>query len=273
MGRNEHRKNFSRNEILIKMQVKELLNHIDSFAPFSLSEEWDNTGLIVGSYEAEVSRVGICLDAVKDAVIEAEKNKCEVLLCHHPLIFRALKKIDINSQTGAVIYEAIKHNITIIAAHTNWDKAECGVNAVLADLIGLNDVVFMENFGVSGTLHSKIRLKNFLEHVKNSWELSTLNFYSQDKNLDDEISRVALCGGSGAEFWRAAKNSGADIYITADMKYHELIDATLSGMSIASVNHGEMERASLPALSKKISECGLETILLNVKALSSPLKI
>ena len=266
-------KNSFQNEILINMRVKELLNHIDTFAPFSLSEEWDNTGLIVGSYEAEVKRAAICLDAVKEAVIEAEKNKCEVLLCHHPLIFRALKKIDINSDTGTTISEAIKRSITIIAAHTNWDKAEKGVNKTLAKLLGLNDIEPLDFFGVYGVMPAKMNLKNFLEHVKISWKLSHLDFYVKNSDKIHEISSVALCGGSGAEFWREAKNFGADVYITADMKYHELIDATHAGLSIISINHGEMERASLPALSKKISESGIETVLLNINALESPIRI
>ncbi|MBQ3645698.1 MAG: Nif3-like dinuclear metal center hexameric protein, partial [Synergistaceae bacterium] len=93
------------------------------------------------------------------------------------------------------------------------------------------------------------------------------------QNLPEKISRVSLCGGSGADFWKLAKNRQAEIYITADMKYHELISATHSGLVIAVADHGEMERASLPKLAEKISECGVETVLLNVNALTSPLRM
>ena len=224
----------------------------------------------VGSYDAEVSRVGICLDAVPEAVIEAEKQNCEVLLCHHPLIFRAIKKINVDSDPGKTIFEALTRKINIISAHTNWDKAEEGVNMTLAELLGLVDIKPLDDFGLIGKLENKIETEKFLELVKNFWNLSRLDFYSDEK--PEKISRVALCGGSGAEFWRAAKLHKADIYLTADMKYHELIDATRAGLSIGLCDHGEMERASLSKLAEKISACGLETFIFDVKALIKPVR-
>ena len=253
------------------LNVRDLLNHIDSFAPFSLAEEWDNPGLIVGSYKAEVKKIAVTLDAFYEAVIKADENNCNVLLCHHPLIFRAIKKIEINSEPGKTINEALKRNINIIAAHTNWDKANEGVNFTLADLIELEECKNFEEIGICGNLRQAMNIENFIDFVKTSWGISKLDVYSQ--NLPEKISRVSLCGGSGAEFWRAAKNFNSDIYLTADMKYHELIDATHSGLTIGLLNHGEMERASLPKLAEKISECGVETVLLNVNALTSPLRM
>ena len=247
------------------------MNHIDTFAPFALAEEWDNSGLMVGSFEAEASRVGICLDAIPEAVIKASENKCDVLVCHHPLIFRGLKKINIDTDTGKTICGAIKRGVNIIAAHTNWDKADEGVNATLAELVGLKETKPLGEFGVVGKLDDKVETEKFLELVKKSWGLSRLDFYSE--TMPEKISRVALCGGSGADFWSAAKLHRADIYITADMKYHELIDATHAGLSIALCEHGEMERASLNKLAEKISACGVETVLLEVKALIQPMRL
>ena len=253
------------------MNVRDLINYIDNFAPFSSAEEWDNSGLMVGSYKAEVNKIGICLDAVNDAVVEADKKGCNVLLCHHPLIFRGIKQININNELGKTISEAIKRNINIISAHTNWDKADEGVNATLAKLLGLENCKPLEDFGICGDTSQEFTIKNFAEYVKKSWNISQLDIYSEE--IPEKISRVSLCGGSGAEFWRAAKNFNADIYLTADMKYHELIDATKSGLTIGLLNHGEMERASLNELAKKISSSGIETIILNINALKIPLRI
>ena len=253
------------------MNVRDLINYIDNFAPFSIAEEWDNSGLMIGSYKAEVKKIGICLDAVNDAVIEADNKGCNVLLCHHPLIFRGIKQININNELGKTISEAIKRNINIISAHTNWDKADEGVNATLANLLGLENCKPLDDFGICGNTSQEFTLKDFAEHVKKSWNISQLDIYSE--NSPEKISRVSLCGGSGAEFWRAAKNFNADIYLTADMKYHELIDATKSGLTIGLLNHGEMERASLNELAKKISSSGIETIILNINALKTPLRI
>lgn len=261
------------------MKVKDLLNYIDTFAPWLLAEEWDNPGLQVGSYDDEVKRVGICLDAVPEAVIEAHEKGCEVLLTHHPLIFRGIKKISVDSDPGRTIKEAIKRDVNIIAAHTNWDVADEGVNITLASFLELEEIkTLSENrgnpagFGLTGKIKNEngIAPEKFLEHVKKSWGLSRIDFYSE--KMPEKISRVALCGGSGAEFWRAAKLHRADVYLTADMKYHELTDATRAGLSIGLCDHGEMERASLPKLAEKISGAGLETVLLDIKALNKPLR-
>ncbi|MBR1486236.1 MAG: Nif3-like dinuclear metal center hexameric protein [Synergistaceae bacterium] len=255
------------------MKVRDLLNHIDTFAPFALAEEWDNSGLQVGSYDAEVKRVGLCLDAVPEAVVEAEKQNCEVLLTHHPLIFRAVKKINVDIELGKTIQEALTRKINIVAAHTNWDKADEGVNFTLAELLGLTDIKPLGDFGLIGKLWDNIDKDIFLKIVKEAWNLSWLDFYSENSSetrtfgVPCEIFKVALCGGSGAEFWRAAKLHKADIYLTADMKYHELIDATRAGLSIGICDHGEMERASLFKLAEKISACGVETVIFNINAL------
>ena len=251
------------------MNTRDLINHIDSFAPFSLAEEWDNSGLIVGSYKAEVKRVGISLDAVPEAVIEASRQECQVLLTHHPLIFRGLANVNTDHDTGKTISEAIKRGVNIIAAHTNWDKAEKGVNATLAALLGIRKIEALGDFGVHGRI-AKTNLESFIVKVKSAWSLSRIDIYSESKPA--EILRVALCGGSGAGFWHEALKVNADIYLTADMKYHELIDATRAGLSIGLLDHGEMERASLPELENNIKVAGFETKLLDIKALAEPLR-
>lgn len=253
------------------MKVSGLLRHIDTFAPFSLAEEWDNSGLLVGNYDDEIKRIGVCLDVVSETVIEAEELGCNVIVAHHPLIFRPVKNITDQTEQGRTILEAVRRNVSIIAAHTNWDKAKGGVNDTLSVLIHLKNVESLGDFGVWGILSPRMKLKQFAEHVKSSWNLSRLDIYT--KNRPVSVSRVALCGGSGAEFWQSAKAIGADVYVTADMKYHELSDAVNDGMTIALCNHGEMERASVSQLAVKLEGCGIETVMIDVKALPQILRI
>lgn len=252
------------------MNIHGLLNAINSFAPFTSCEDWDNSGLQVGSYESEITGVAVCLDAVHEAVIQASDNDCNVLLCHHPLIFRAIKHINLDSEQGMTIQEAIKRGVNIIAAHTNWDKAEEGVNFQLAKSLGLKDIAPIAEFGLTGLLSDSMTSREFIGHVKRVWNLSRLDYYGSGSQ---KISRVSLCGGSGSEFWRAAKKCASDVYITADMKYHELIDATRDGLNILLPEHGEMERASLPALANKVRDYGIKVLLLDIKALTLPLRI
>ena len=254
------------------MIVLDLLEHINSFAPFHLAADWDNSGLMVGSLGAEVGKVAVALDAVSEAVIEADNQGCNVLVCHHPLIFKPIKRIDDEMEQGRTIFEAIRRNMNILAVHTNWDVALHGVNQTLAELLGLENIVVLDTdsgLGACGELKKAMHADKFMKHVKKAWGLSHLALYGEP----DTIKTVALCGGSGAEFWRQAQDAEADIYLTADMKYHELSDAVNEDMPIALADHGEMERASLPSLAKEISRCGVQTVILDAKALPSPLRI
>ena len=251
------------------MKISGLLRHIDTFAPFSLAEDWDNSGLLIGSLDDEVKRIGVCLDAVTEAIKSADSKDCNVLVCHHPLIFRPVRNITDQNEQGRAIREALKQNINIIAVHTNWDKAKGGVNDILSNLIGLTNVEPLDDFGVKGILSPKMTLQKFVKHVKNSWGLSRLDIFT--KKAPEKIFRVSLCGGSGGEFCRSAK--GSDIYITADMKYHEISDAVNDGMTIALCDHGEMERASIPSLASKIEGCGIGTVIIDVKAMPTMTRI
>ena len=251
------------------MKIRNLLAHIDTFAPFSLAEEWDNSGLQAGSLNADIMKIAVCLDATVQAVIDSSSRSCNVLVTHHPLIFRPVKRVSDSSEQGRTIIEAIRRGVNIIAAHTNWDKAPGGVNDTLAGLLGLSETAPLGDFGLVGRIESAARLEEFLSRVKAQWGLSHVECYGHT----EEIRRVALCGGSGSEFWRSAKTLGADIYLTADMKYHELSDAVNEGLTIGLINHGEMERATIPELARKISLFGVETTILDTHALPSPLRI
>ena len=255
------------------MTLLELLLHIDSFAPLHLAADWDNSGLMIGSWGAEVSKVAVTLDAVSSAVIEAADKGCNVLVCHHPLIFRPIKRIDDETEQGRTILEAIRRNMNIIAVHTNWDVAGHGVNQTLAELLGLQDITVLDTksgLGACGDLKKAMDVDKFMKHVKKAWGLSHLDVYGHT----EKIKKVALCGGAGAEFWKLAwGEEEADIYLTADMKYHEISDAVNDELVIGLADHGEMERASLPSLAKEISRCGVETVILNAQALPAPARI
>ena len=241
------------------MKICDLLQEINNFASFDLCAEWDNSGLIIGDYNSEVKKIAVTLDAVPEAVIKASELNCNLLITHHPLIFRGLKQINYNNWLGLAIKEAIKREINIIALHTNFDRSESGVNSILAKKINLEDCENLSDYGIKGNLREKMSLKKFLEFVKNSWNLTQIDYYFENER---EIKRVALCGGSGSEFWEFARD--CDIYITCDMKYHELIDAVRGGLVMALCNHGEMERASLQELAKKFN-----AVLLDIKALNN----
>ena len=126
------------------MTIKELTKEIEQTAPLRYQESYDNSGLIIGSYDDKISKVLICFDATLDVVDEAIQKKCNLIISHHPVIFEGLKKINGNSHTEKVIIKAIKNNIAIYAAHTNLDNSKLGVNQILADKIGLVNISILQ---------------------------------------------------------------------------------------------------------------------------------
>ena len=257
------------------MRVRNLLGRIDQIAPFSLAEEWDNIGLMVGDLEASVERVAVALDSTVQAVNAAAEAGCQALLCHHPLLFHPVKKLDLNAGPGRVVREAVKRDVAILAAHTNWDKA--GVNAELARLLGLREMEPLDaasGLGVCGVLPEPLPRDKLLERVKTAWGLTHLDAYAPQEG---SVTKVALCGGAGGSLWPAAKARGTELYLTADMKYHELMDANDAGLAVAVADHGEMERASLPELACRLrvltAEDGVEVILLDARGLRAPVRI
>jgi len=131
------------------MTIIEIVKEIEQIAPLKYQENYDNSGLIIGSYDDKISKVLICFDVTTDVIDEAIEKKCDLIISHHPLIFEGLKKINENSPTGRVIIRAIKGNIAIYAAHTNLDNSMIGVNQMFADKIGLiNPTILLPQKGI-----------------------------------------------------------------------------------------------------------------------------
>jgi len=239
------------------MNIKDLLHKIDKIVPFNLTETWDNTGLIVGDNEMPVSDICLTLDATPDVVDQAADSKCNVILTHHPLIFTPINNVDTSSLTGEAIKKAIKNDIAIISLHTNWDKS--GLNNALASALKLDNIRTLqpqkkedERIGVIGELPKKVIPDDFLKMVRDAWNLSHVRYH--EAKCVKSVSCVAICGGAASEFWLDALHENADIYITAEVKYHHRLAAAHKGLSIIEADHYEMEKFSLSNLAKLLKK-------------------
>ncbi|MDR2529092.1 MAG: Nif3-like dinuclear metal center hexameric protein [Synergistaceae bacterium] len=246
------------------MKVLDILGRIDFVAPFRLAEEWDNVGLMVGDPQGEVRRLALTLDPLPEAVEEASRQGCQGLLTHHPLFFKPIRGLDLSSGGGQTVRAAVKAGITVLAAHTNWDKAKGGVSQVLAERLGLTGAVPLipteEGGGLGAVGDLPTPTREVLDILRKAWNLTWLDLYGQ---TDRETLRVALCGGSGGNLWPTALAARADLFVTADMRYHDLLDCTRSHLPVAVADHGEMESATLPELARRLAVPGeLEVILL-----------
>ena len=224
------------------MKVKDIIRVIEEFAPLSLQEGWDNSGLCIGSPEDVVSSVLLGLDCTPELVDEAIACGADMIVTHHPLIFSGLKKISPDNPVGESVIKAIKAGISIYAAHTSADKVIAGVSGAMAARLGLEDVQILDEdgegtgLGVVGNLPEPLSSEEAVKLVKKSFGLKAMR---ASKPVDGKISRVAMCGGSGGSLIGAAMKSGAQLYISGDISYHNFF--TREGFMIMDIGHYESE--------------------------------
>jgi dinuclear metal center YbgI/SA1388 family protein len=211
------------------MIIKEIIQSIEKSVPRAYAEEWDNVGLLIGDENETVNGVLIALELTEAVLQEAIDGGFNLIITHHPLIFSGIKKINYQDLTGRIIRKVIANNIAVYAAHTNLDNAPNGVNHMLAKKIGLVETTILsprewENTaeqigsGVIGTLPEPMDEQDFLRKVKQILNIPVLR---HSGFLGKPIKKVALCGGSGSFLIHSVLEQNADVFITADVKYHD----------------------------------------------------
>ncbi len=222
------------------MKVSDIYSFIDSFAPFSTQEDFDNAGLLAGDMDSDVTKIGLCLDITKENVEKAKKLGCDLIVAHHPVIFSPLKKVSFDSVPALLC----KYGISAICAHTNLDKAQGGVADSLCKVLGLSDVKASESgFVRVGKLPTPMSAPDFAKYLKDRLGTS-VNYKDNGK----EISTVALCGGGGADF---VDEMESDAYVTGEIKHHLWLDVP---KSLFECGHFATEVVVVPALKEKLSE-------------------
>ena len=209
------------------MKIKEVLSALERFAPLPLQESWDNAGLQVGLTETEVSGALLCLDVNEKIVDEAIQKGCNLVVSHHPLLFRGLKTISDLTDVQRTVMKAIVNGVCVISMHTNMDNAKGGVNYKMAEKLGLRDVQFLapktvdgveSGSGVIGLLPEVQASDDFVLAVKKAFEVECAMC---NELLRRPIRKVALCGGAGDFLLDDALKAGADAFITGEMHYHQ----------------------------------------------------
>ncbi len=233
------------------MKAKDISAVIERFAPLDTQEKWDNSGLCVGSPEQEVHGVLVGFDCTPDLVAEAIERGMDMIVTHHPLIFGGLKKIDPDTFTGKAITMAVKHGIAVYAAHTNADKAQGGVTALMTARLGLKDVepLVESNLAQAGLLERPMSGEEFVAFVKERFGLKALRC-SDPSGIT--VRKVGLCGGSGSEFIPDAFAAGADAYVTGDISYHRFFCDP--GFMVLDIGHYESEVEIVNALFSILKE-------------------
>ena len=221
-----------------KCTVQIVADAINRRAPRRLAEEWDNPGLLIGDPAAEAKKIFVCLDVTDEKISKAIELDAQLIVAHHPLIFRAIKNVRFDLPLGNKIARLIKNNLAVFAAHTNLDSAEGGVNDVLAKKIGLVDVKLLgeEEFSMArlGNLEGPMTAEEFARHVKKSLNVESVRLVNAGNFL---IGKVGVCGGAGADFIQKAKFFGAQAFVTGDVKYHEAQAAVENEIHVVDAGH------------------------------------
>ncbi len=212
------------------MKIKEVVNALERFAPLPLQEDFDNAGLQVGLTETEVSGALLCLDVTEKVLDEAIALGCNLVVSHHPLVFRPLKRVTDSNYVQRCVMKAIKNDITIVSMHTNMDNALEGVNFKIAEKMQLRQPRFFApksvgelqgGSGVVGELPEAMSAADFISMLKTTFDVACVQ---ANQLLSREIRRVAICGGAGAFLLGDAIREGADAFVTGEMHYHDFFD-------------------------------------------------
>ena len=240
-------------------RISDVTEFLEQIAPLNYQENYDNSGLITGDPNWKISGVLTCLDTTLEVIQEAKIKGCNLIISHHPKIFRAIKKLDVQYYVDKVIIQAVKNDIAIYAIHTNLDNVLTnGVNETIANRLGLINYSILqvknhpENVIGAGLLaESKepLSCQDLLFLLKKNLLTGIIKY---TKDLGRPINKLAICGGSGSFLIREAIKQGAEVLISSDFKYHDFFEAN-DQIVLMDVGHFESEQFTKDLLFNLIS--------------------
>lgn len=221
-------------------QVLELLERI---APIALAEPWDNVGLLAGSMAQRVDTVLCALDLTQKVLDEAVERGAQMIVTHHPILFRGRQSLCIDDPEGRLLCALVKKDIALAAMHTNFDNVHPGVNDALCEKLGLSEVECGENGMCAGSVEA-MTLSQLRAHVEKALG-GVVRAYGEPNTA---VRRVAVLGGVGEDFVKNALQMGADAYVTGEIAYHKAMDAAAAGLCVLEAGHAATENPAISVL-------------------------
>ncbi len=243
-------------------RVQDAFDFLEKIAPASLAEEWDPVGIQVGSLKEELHGVLVSLDVTETALWEAVEHDCNLLVTHHPLFFKPLKRLDDRTPVSRCARLAAQMGVNVVSFHTNLDATERGLNDQLAGRLGLKALKPLlpsrdprrprAGLGRIGRV-ARTNLAKFADAVGKRLALEHLRFVGDPKR---PVERVAVMTGSGGGYFQEAKAAGADVLVTGDVKYHPALDALAEGIALIDIGHFAGEIGMVPWLAAELRRWG-----------------
>ncbi len=249
------------------MKCSEVIEILGKLAPESCACDWDNPGLLAGRSDKEVKKVYIALDATDQVVEATVKAGADMLLTHHPLIFKAIKKVNDQNFITRRLIKLIQADIAYYAMHTNFDAAPGCMADLAAKRLSLKDTEPLEamgdmeingnsvayGIGKTGNLPEKLTVKALAEKVKQAFDLPFVLVYGEEL-MDMEVEKVALCPGAGGSMIEEAIHTGAKALVTGDISHHQGIDAAAREMAVIDAGHYGMEHIFIRYIAEYLKE-------------------
>lgn len=254
------------------VKLCEITDFLEKEFPTEYAENFDNIGLLLGRSDKDISKVILCLDANKNVVKEAASQKAELIITHHPAIFNPIKRINDTTDSGEMIISALENKISIYSAHTNLDSAPGGLTDEVCKKLELTPIGNLEgNLGRLCKAPEKTTAKALAEKIKKEFGIEKLySTFTEDRI----ISTVAVCnGGGGGELVEIAASLGADVYISGDLKHHEISALkTNDNTDFIEMRHFDSEKIVTELLKRKLeAEFGKKVEIVISQAEKSPL--
>lgn len=242
----------------MSISIQQIISVVADFAPLSLQESWDNSGVQVGATDIPCSGVMLCVDATPAVVAEAVARGCNLVIAHHPLLFRGLKRIQPGDNVvQQTVIDAIRAGVTVYSSHTSLDSAPGGISHRMACMLGARVTAVLApaatdgcGLGVVAQLPQPLTPAAFAALVKDTFGSPTVRC---SQGTGRHISTLALCGGAGGEFIPAAIKAGAQAYLSSDIRYHDFVDFGKQ-IFLCDIGHFEAESCAKQIFHELISE-------------------
>lgn len=257
------------------MKIKEVAETLERFSPLPLQESYDNAGLQIGLTETEVSRVLLCLDVTEPILREAHARGANLVVSHHPLLFRGVKCVSDADLVQRCIRLSIELGVAVYSAHTNLDNAPGGVNYMMAEHLGLRDCTFLlpradgaGGSGLLGTLPAPEEPQAFLRRVAQEFRVACLQ---ANRGPARDVRTVALCGGAGDFLIDAAISAGADAFLTGEVHYHSFFGLE-DKLWVAALGHYQSEQYTVQLLHRILAKACPDLQILETRQNTNPIQ-